>query len=194
MAAPTKKVTTFRYPDQVEGCECVVCMRLGISEEEKITVYEDNTFQFYRLMKENEAGGYEEMTDEEMEMFKALHPKVAEWAPDFASLDRSWVKQCIQLVDVLVKKGFAVYFKEAVDPIMLNIPDYPKVVKHPMDLGTVKSNLKNSEYLSPAEFISDVRMIFRNAYVYNKGGTDVWNSAEKLSRVFETELVRLSNV
>jgi hypothetical protein len=37
-------------------------------------------------------------------------------------------------------------FLTPVDPVALNIPDYPLVITHPMDLGTVLRKLNELEY------------------------------------------------
>jgi len=58
-------------------------------------------------------------------------------------------------------------FKQPVDPVELNLPDYFDVVKKPMDLGTVKKKLDNSVYREVDEFIGDVRLVFDNAMLYN---------------------------
>lgn len=39
-----------------------------------------------------------------------------------------------------------------------------------MDLGTIKKQLENQEYLSAKECIEDFNRIFENCYTYNKPG------------------------
>jgi hypothetical protein len=43
-------------------------------------------------------------------------------------------------------------FSEPVDPVKLGIPDYFDVIKHPMDLGTVKAQLSSGEIDTPEKF------------------------------------------
>ena len=43
-------------------------------------------------------------------------------------------------------------FSEPVDPVTLGIPDYFDVIKHPMDLGTVKAQLSSGEIDTPEKF------------------------------------------
>lgn len=113
-----------------------------------------------------------------------------------------------------MKDPWARPFNQPVDPVLLNIPDYPNIIKHPMDFGTVhqvclscfyaffscavvrrfidvnhKQRMIDGTYKTPDDFISDMRLVFRNAFVYNRQGTDVWNMAEKLSRQFEQKLL-----
>ena len=45
--------------------------------------------------------------------------------------------------------------------------DYPKVVKNPMDLGTVKRKLDAGQYTHPKEFKHDVSLVWINCMTYN---------------------------
>lgn len=48
--------------------------------------------------------------------------------------------------------------------------DYHNIIKHPMDLGTVKKRLESNYYHSAKECIQDFNTMFTNCYVYNKPG------------------------
>ena len=54
------------------------------------------------------------------------------------------------------------------DPIALGIPDYPEVIKHPMDLRTIEQRLQSGEIQSKEEFIELMRLVFDNAILYNR--------------------------
>uniref|UniRef100_A0A5B6ZTT8 Putative transcription factor GTE10 n=1 Tax=Davidia involucrata TaxID=16924 RepID=A0A5B6ZTT8_DAVIN len=95
------------------------------------------------------------------------------------------MKQCETLLNRLMSHQFGWVFNTPVDVVKLNIPDYFNVIKHPMDLGTVKSKLLSGEYLSPLGFAADVRLAFSNAMTYNPSGNDVHIMAETLSKYFE---------
>ena len=47
--------------------------------------------------------------------------------------------RCAAVLAALQKHECALIFSEAVDHVALNIPDYPEIVKRPMDLGTEKT-------------------------------------------------------
>ncbi|KAB1212409.1 Transcription factor GTE4 [Morella rubra] len=66
----------------------------------------------------------------------------------------------------------------------LHVINY-NIIKHPMDLGSVKSRLNKNWYKSPKEFAEDVRLTFSNAMTYNPKGQDVHVMAEQLLKVFE---------
>lgn len=80
------------------------------------------------------------------------------------------------------------YFKVAVDPIVLQIPEYFKVIKKPMDLGSVEKKLKQGEYENAKEFEADVRLTFSNCYRFNPPDHLVHQAGKRLEAVFDREL------
>ncbi|GER48576.1 bromodomain-containing protein [Striga asiatica] len=96
------------------------------------------------------------------------------------------MKQCDTLLTRLMGHQLAWIFNEPVDIVKHNIPDYFNVIKHPMDLGTVKSKLLSNQYSSPMDFAADVRLTFRNAMTYNPVGHTVHSMADAMSKYFET--------
>ncbi|XP_010485366.1 PREDICTED: transcription factor GTE9 isoform X2 [Camelina sativa] len=95
------------------------------------------------------------------------------------------MKQCEILLKRLMSHQHGWLFKTPVDVVKLNIPDYFTIIKHPMDLGTVKTKLTSGTYSNPSEFSADVRLTFRNAMTYNPIGNKVFNMADSLSKFFE---------
>jgi len=75
-------------------------------------------------------------------------------------------------------------FKQPVDPVALNILDYPTIIKHPMDISTMQNKLLRGEYKNPLEFCDDAWLMFNNAWLYNKKTTRVYKMCTKLSEVF----------
>lgn len=69
-------------------------------------------------------------------------------------------------------------FREAVDWKTLGLFDYPQIIKHPMDLGTVKRKINEGKYKSLHEAGDDVRQIWKNCMTYNADGSDFYNLAE----------------
>ncbi|KAK4843486.1 hypothetical protein QYF36_008630 [Acer negundo] len=95
------------------------------------------------------------------------------------------MKKCRQILGKLMKYKHGWVFNTPVDVVALGLHDYNNVIKTPMDLGTVKSNLDKNVYKSPVEFASDVRLTFNNALKYNPKGHDVHSMAETLLVKFE---------
>ncbi|PON98407.1 Bromodomain containing protein [Trema orientale] len=104
------------------------------------------------------------------------------------SKDKYWsqlFKSCGSLLEKLMKHKFGWVFNVPVDVKGLGLHDYNAIIKHPMDLGTVKTRLNKTWYKSPMDFAEDVRLTFRNAMLYNPKGQDVHAMAEQLSKIFE---------
>ncbi|CAA2992807.1 transcription factor GTE10-like isoform X2 [Olea europaea var. sylvestris] len=95
------------------------------------------------------------------------------------------MKQCETLLNRLMAHQYGWVFNEPVDTVKLNIPDYFNVIKHPMDLGTIKKKLHSGGYSSPMGFAADVRLTFENALTYNPRGNDVHLMAETMKKFFE---------
>ncbi len=89
------------------------------------------------------------------------------------------------------KHQFGWPFQTPVDAIKLNIPDYHKIIKHPMDFGTIKKRLENNYYWSAKECIKDFNTVFTNCYVYNKAGEDIVVMAQTLEKLFLTKIASM---
>ena len=102
----------------------------------------------------------------------------------------TFIPEWYKIVKALKKDSLSFYFRDPVDPVELEIPDYPEIVKHPMDLGTVESRLESGYYIcNDQSFIRDVRLIWSNAMLYNEEGSEVYEYASRLSSVFEKKLL-----
>lgn len=104
-------------------------------------------------------------------------------APSTASV--LLMKQCETLLKRLMSHQYGWVFNEPVDTVKLNIPEYITIIKHPMDLGTVKRKIASGAYSSPFDFAADVRLTFSNAKTFNPPGNDVHMMADSLSKYFE---------
>lgn len=95
------------------------------------------------------------------------------------------LKDCEKIVGKLIKNKYGYIFKAPVDAVALKLADYHQIVKHPMDLGTVRANLGKKLYRTPVEFAADVRLTFNNALLYNPKTDPVYGMAEELLTRFE---------
>merc|ERR1712029_184996 len=73
----------------------------------------------------------------------------------------------------------------------MGLPDYRKIIKHPMDLGTIKNKMDAREYNTHQEFAADVRSVFTNCYKYNGPDHEVTAMARKLQDVFEMKYAKI---
>ncbi|XP_014253868.1 CREB-binding protein isoform X3 [Cimex lectularius] len=91
-------------------------------------------------------------------------------------------------LEKLYRQDESLPFRQPVDPLALNIPDYFDIIKSPMDLSTVKRKLDTGLYSDPWEYVNDVWLMFDNAWIYNKKTSKVYKQCTKLSEVFEQEI------
>ena len=97
---------------------------------------------------------------------------------------------CKDVIKELFKKThdqYAFPFLAPVDWVALGIPQYPQLIKQPMDLGTIRLKLETGQYPSPMYhlFESDVRLVFNNCYTFNPTGSPVHDMGRKLEGVFD---------
>ena len=96
------------------------------------------------------------------------------------------VNKCTDLLREITKLPQSIWFAEPVDYIKLNIPDYPTIVKVPMDFQTIRQNLEKGIYDSADAFGEHVRLVFRNAITYNQlKDNPVHVAAKEVSKRFE---------
>ncbi|XP_008327842.1 bromodomain-containing protein 4 [Cynoglossus semilaevis] len=101
---------------------------------------------------------------------------------------------CGSLVREMLSKKHANYawpFYKPVDVDALGLHDYHDIIKHPMDLSTIKAKLENRQYREPQEFATDVRLMFSNCYKYNPPDHEVVSMARKLQDVFEMRFAKM---
>jgi hypothetical protein len=67
----------------------------------------------------------------------------------------------------------------------LDIPTYPKVIKKPMDLATMRRKLDALDYQSASEFYKDFKLMIRNCFTFNPTGTPVNQAGQDLQRIFD---------
>lgn len=48
-----------------------------------------------------------------------------------------------------------------------NVPDYYNIIQNPMDLQTIKQNIRDKRYKSREEFLNDISLIVKNSELYN---------------------------
>ncbi|KAI9001011.1 Bromodomain-containing protein [Trametes punicea] len=67
-------------------------------------------------------------------------------------------------------------------------PDYHDIVKRPMDLKTIKSRVKDGLITNSLEFQRDIYLMFANAMMYNRPGSEIYNMAEEMMLFSEREI------
>jgi len=85
----------------------------------------------------------------------------------------------------------AQWFMVPVDYVQLQIPQYPDVIKFPMDFGTILKRLKRYDFKHFEEFASDVTLVFANAILFNPPDHAVNQAALRLKSKFQDTYFRL---
>lgn len=83
-----------------------------------------------------------------------------------------------RLLSHLWKQPGVVDFAEPVDYVGLGLTDYLRVVKRPMDLGTIRRKLKRKEYAGLKECLADVQLVWDNCRTYNVRDSPIVRRAE----------------
>ncbi|XP_075435048.1 bromodomain-containing protein 3 isoform X3 [Ascaphus truei] len=95
------------------------------------------------------------------------------------------------VVKTLWKHQFAWPFYQPVDCIKLSLPDYHKIIKNPMDMGTIKKRLESNYYWSANECMQDFNTMFTNCYIYNKSTDDIVLMAQALEKIFLQKVAQM---
>ena len=107
------------------------------------------------------------------------------------------IKKLEKIFDTMEKDPQAFEFLQPVDYIGLNILDYPKIITHPMDLGTAKKNLLNGEYKIFQDFMSDINLIWKNCRTYNLPGSEIVKMAnhcdKKIKQLMDKQFKNYQN-
>ena len=115
-------------------------------------------------------------------------------------VDRGWVKAALEVMRKIkaCDQGPTVKHWLCVPVPLHQVPDYPRVIFHLQDLGTIEAKLKDNGFASPNDWIAAVRTVFRNVFVYNKPdggvGSKIIAAADSASHVFEKEMLRMRGI
>ncbi|KAG0226828.1 hypothetical protein BGW42_003334 [Actinomortierella wolfii] len=103
---------------------------------------------------------------------------------------------CHKLLDGLFRKDHYSLFSAPVD--VQQVPDYAHIIKHPMDLSTMRSKVDRGFYPKLDLFLEDFKLICDNCKVYNAPDTLYYKQAQKLwewgSKVIEKERKAIQDI
>ena len=88
---------------------------------------------------------------------------------------RRALETCARVIRNFIKTEAAYYFREPVDPEMMNCPDYLDVVKQPMDLSTLLRRIETRELTTTLEVWEASKLIWDNCRLYNPESNAIVN-------------------
>ncbi|OAD78555.1 hypothetical protein PHYBLDRAFT_130768 [Phycomyces blakesleeanus NRRL 1555(-)] len=118
-------------------------------------------------------------------------PSSSSFSPSFyppTQMTRDQLKYSAAITRELKKHRDAAPFLHPVDYVKMNVPDYPKVVRHPMDLTTVDRKLSRGQYVDVDAFVADVRLVFNNCYKFNGPEAMISMLCQNVESAFEKSM------
>lgn len=111
----------------------------------------EETKTTYKLIFLNPTGTQADVTEDDFERFKRMHPELADYLMHPEKIPQEdnntekkkdrWEKAAKKIISSLWKYKDSYIFHEPVDPVKLNCLDYFQIIKQPMDFGTIKVKL-----------------------------------------------------
>ena len=162
-------------------------------ESKPVPVNEKKVPRRYMLTVLREGGYHSPMTNAEFEDFKRNNPALARYfetdeegealqplsqlqvpeVPESALIFDQWEKAAQRMMQNLYRNPKSYIFQNPVNYEELKIPDYPMIVKNPMDFSTIKTKLKEHKYQGIGDFMADMDLVFYNCRLYNGTESDV---------------------
>mmetsp|Transcript_21753 Transcript_21753/g.43662 ORF Transcript_21753/g.43662 Transcript_21753/m.43662 type:complete len:208 (-) Transcript_21753:176-799(-) len=102
------------------------------------------------------------------------------------------MQACHDILTSVKNRADAEAFREPVDWKGLGLPDYPQLIKNPMDLGTIEKNLLAGKFENHEDFAEAVQLVWKNAMTYNMVGSHIYKTAVKLQNAFEKKYAKLN--
>ncbi|CAG9323933.1 unnamed protein product [Blepharisma stoltei] len=109
-----------------------------------------------------------------------MDPQAKQESSKKKALSKEDAKKALDLLKHLEKQNDAFPFLKPVDYKAAGLDDYPLVIKHPMDLSTVKKKIKSEKYSSLQEIISDINLVWENCKTYNQMGSPIYEQAQSM--------------
>lgn len=109
------------------------------------------------------------------------------------SLSNYQKKKCLNILNKLTSYHISFMFLTPVDPERDQCPEYFQIIKHPMDLQTVRKNLESNKYATVSQFKDDVNLIWDNAYRFNGKKSIISLLARQLQTAFREMSEFLTN-
>src|SRR5690606_3914797 len=106
-------------------------------------------------------------------------------------LTKAQHKYAVSLLRNIKRMKDAVPFLHPVDHKLLNIPTYPEIIKHPMDISTIENKLNHHEYAGVDDFTADFNLMIENCYTFNGPEHPIAHMGNAIRIVFEKSIKQM---
>ncbi|KAI3634870.1 hypothetical protein MIR68_007251 [Amoeboaphelidium protococcarum] len=126
--------------------------------------------------------------DKVQQIFDSLKPKEKE------QKQQTFTEVALKVLDELKA------YREHSFPFLTKVnkreaPDYYDIIKQPMDLGTITKKVKQMVYISKAEFMADLELIWSNCLYYNSDPRSIYRvHATKMKEKCDMLLVKVPEI
>lgn len=183
---PTPKKQNFEMTSEtvtVEGGNCMVIKRTveenGLIVVKTDKIYDNRVIKLYLKLRKNTKQDEKKTTFTCSSCGQVGHMKTNKTCPNYTgslkvqkkkpeekrSASVLFQDKLLKLVSVFMSIPFSNAFHRPVS--LKKFPNYAVVVKTPIDLGTIKSKIKNGTYSKYDEFVADLRLMRDNCALYN---------------------------
>lgn len=73
-------------------------------------------------------------------------------------------------------------------------PDYYTLIRHPLDIKTIKTRVKEGQITSLSQMRRALTLMFANALIYNRPGTEVHRMASEMRDAAELMILRFEQM
>ncbi|XP_046839642.1 protein polybromo-1-like isoform X2 [Xenia sp. Carnegie-2017] len=73
-------------------------------------------------------------------------------------------------------------------------PEYFKVIKEPIDLKMIYSNIKNNRYTSLDDLEKDLNLLAKNAHAFNEPGSQVYKDATAIKKIVAVKRLEIEHM
>ncbi len=87
-----------------------------------------------------------------------------------------------RLISAIWREPDAEPFRYPVKYKELGLLDYPVIIKNPIDLSTIRKNIKNNYYPTLRSLLDDIDLIWRNCKQYNVEGSEIYKQADRMEK------------
>lgn len=100
-------------------------------------------------------------------------------------MEKEGFSEMLKIVLSMLSRQESDAFRNPVDWKAMNLPDYPEIIKKPMDLGTIRKGIESNKYDSVESIATDIRLVWTNCMLYNRDGSEYYHLADTFAKSFE---------